>query len=130
MSSTWQATLPGEPVSVTDARRLVRDILAGCPRVDDLAQAVTELAANAVTWSAAREAGTFTVTVRTAPRWARIEVADPGPATQPAPAGNGFGLGIVTAVTDRSGTRHGPGRARTAWAEASWPPGVPAARAR
>jgi Histidine kinase-like ATPase domain len=116
-----RATLPGVPESVSIARRFVRDALPGCPRADDLAQAVTELAANAFHWSAAGEAGTFTVTVRTAPRWARVEVTDPGPAAAPTARGHGWGLLITAAVTDRHGTRYGPGRARTGWAEVTWP---------
>lgn len=120
-SGPWQATLPGVPVSVPAARRFVRDAMAGCPRVADLAQAVTELASNAVLWSAAGESGTFTVTVRTAPRWARVEVTDPGPAAAPTARGHGWGLGIVAASTDRHGTRRGPGPARTSWAEVTWP---------
>jgi hypothetical protein len=43
----WQETLPGTPDSVPRARRLVRDALPGCPRADDLALAVSELASNA-----------------------------------------------------------------------------------
>jgi two-component sensor histidine kinase len=112
--------LTGAAGSVPDARRFVRDTLAGCPRADDLAQAVTELAANAIAWSAAGEGGTFTVTIRRAPRWARVEVTDPGPALLPAATGNGWGLGIVAMVTDRSGATYGPGSQRTAWAEATW----------
>jgi hypothetical protein len=123
-SGPWQATLPGEPVSVPAARQFVRDTLAGCPRAEDLALAVTELAGNAVHWSAAGEAGTFTVTVRAAPRWARVEVTDPGPATAPTADSNGWGLGIVAAVTDRHGT--GPGPGRVSWAEVSWPAPAPA----
>jgi hypothetical protein len=122
------ATFPGTTASVPAARQFIRRALIACPRADDLAQAVTELAANAVAWSAAGQGGTFTVRLRTAPRWARIEVTDPGPAllsraTAASPAaGNGWGLGIVTAVTDRSGSSTGPGRSRTAWAEVTWPP--------
>jgi anti-sigma regulatory factor (Ser/Thr protein kinase) len=120
-SGPWRATLPGVPVSVQAARRFVRDTLSGCPRADDLALAVTELASNAINWSAAGETGTFTVTVRIAPRWARVEVTDPGPATTPTAESNGWGLGIIAAVTDRHGTEHGPGPARTSWTEATWP---------
>jgi signal transduction histidine kinase len=122
----WQIALPGAPESVQAARRFVREMLAGCPRADDLAQAVTELGSNAVNWSAAGEGGTFTVTVRTAPRWARIEVTDPGPAASPTAHSNGWGLGIVAALTDRHGTCHGPGPARMYWAEATWPAPAPA----
>jgi len=78
--AAMQITLSGTPASVPAARRFVREVLCGCPRADDLALAVTELATNAVAWSAAGhgDSGTFTVRVRTAPRWARIEVTDPG----------------------------------------------------
>jgi two-component sensor histidine kinase len=117
----WQTTLPGKPVSVQAARRFVRDALACCPRAADLVLAVSELATNAVAWSAAGEHGTFTVTVRTAPRWARIEVTDPGPATAPAAESNGWGLDIVRAITDRAGTDDGPGSSHTTWAEITWP---------
>jgi serine/threonine-protein kinase RsbW len=116
-----KVSLCGQPASVPAARQFVRDTLDGCPRADDLALAVTELATNAIAWSASGEDGTFTVTVRAAPRWARIEVTDPGPARQPTAHGNGWGLRIVAAITDRAGTTHGPGRTRTAWAEVTWP---------
>jgi anti-sigma regulatory factor (Ser/Thr protein kinase) len=125
-SGPWRTTLPGVPESVQAARRFVRDMLDGCPRADDLAQAVTELGSNALLWSAAGEGGTFTVTVRTAPRWARVEVTDPGPAPSPGAESNGWGLGIVAALTDRHDTSHGPGPARTCWAEATWPGPAPA----
>jgi hypothetical protein len=122
--------LPGVPESVPAARRLLRESLSWCPRAEDLAQAVTELAANAVCWSASGEGGTFTVRIRTAPRWARIEVIDNGPALHPAAASNGRGLLIVAAVTDRSGTTFGPDRSQTAWAEVTWPqPATPVAPA-
>jgi hypothetical protein len=92
-----RATFPGMPVSIPAARQFVRDALADCPRAADLAQAVTELAANAVRWSAAAEGGTF----------------------------NGWGLGIVRAITDRAGTTADPGPARTSWAEATCQQGMP-----
>jgi hypothetical protein len=124
-----QATLPGVPVSVPAARQFVRAALAGCPRADDLTAAVSELASNAVLWSAAGERGTFTVTVRTASRWARVEVTDPGPATAPDGESNGWGLDIVRAITDRAGDTAGPGNSHTSWAEATWPSaGTPAGR--
>jgi hypothetical protein len=116
-----QATFPGVPVSVPAARQFVRDALAGCPLAEDLAHAVTELASNAVLWSAAGEGSTFTVTVRTAPRWARVEVTDPGSATASACESNGWGLDIVRAIADRTGDDHGPGGSHTAWAEVTWP---------
>lgn len=122
--------LPGVPGSVPVARRFVRESLSWCPRADDLAQAVTELAGNAVCWSASGEGGTFVVRVRIAPRWARIEVTDNGPASLPTAESNGRGLLIAAAVTDRSGTTFGPDGSRTAWAEVTWPqPAMPVAPA-
>jgi hypothetical protein len=63
----------------------------------------------------------FTIVVRMASRWVRIQVSDSGPALLLGPPGNGWGLSLVSAVTDRTGTAYGPGRARTAWAEGTWP---------
>jgi len=122
-SGLAEVSLAGRPESVSAARRFVRGILNGCPRADDLSLAVSELATNAFAWSAAGHGGTFTVRVRTASRWARVEVTDPGPAAaSPAGPGNGWGLQIVAAVTDRAGATIGPGTARTGWAEVTWPP--------
>jgi len=116
-----ELVLPGIAASVRAARRLVSVALPGCPRVDDLMLAVSELASNALAWSASGEGGTFTVLVRVAPGWARCEVADDGPAVLPPGRGNGMGLVIVAEVTDRSGHVIGSGGSRTAWAEVSWP---------
>lgn len=115
-------TLPGTPASVSVARRFVRDALPGCPRADDLVLAVSELASNAIAWSASGRGGTFTLCVRTAPRWARAEVTDDGPAPGSSAPHNGWGLGIVTAVTDRAGATVRRDGRRTAWAEVTWPP--------
>jgi anti-sigma regulatory factor (Ser/Thr protein kinase) len=121
-----EVVLPGRARSVAAARQAVAGALAGCPRADDLVLAVSELASNAIAWSSSGEGGTFTVRVRTAPRWARVEVADPGPAILSAGTGNGFGLALVAAVTDRSGHAGQPGGPRLAWAEVTWP-GEPSA---
>jgi anti-sigma regulatory factor (Ser/Thr protein kinase) len=88
---TFTATLPGQASSVPVARRLARSALPGCPRVDDLTLAVTELATNAIAHSASGQGGTFTLSVRTGPGWARIEVTDGGPADGPPAPGNGWG---------------------------------------
>jgi anti-sigma regulatory factor (Ser/Thr protein kinase) len=113
--------LRGIPANVATARRFAATALAGCPRADDLVLAVSELATNAIAWSASGCGGTFTVRVRTAPRWARVEVTDQGPAPVPAASGNGFGLGLVAEVTDRAGHSIGAMGSRTAWAEVTWP---------
>jgi serine/threonine-protein kinase RsbW len=111
----------GRPSSVAAARTFVRQAVHGCPRAEDLVLAVSEMATNAIAWSAAGNGGSYVVRVRTASRWARVEVADPGPAPLPAAGGNGWGLGIVAAFTDRSGSMVGPCEARVAWAEVTWP---------
>lgn len=117
-----EITLPGTPESVPIARRLVRDALPGCPRADDLMLAVSEFASNTITWSLSGQRGTFTVRVRTAPRWARVEVTDDGPAKGSSSGGNGWGLKIVAAVTDRSGATIEPDGRRKAWGEVTWCP--------
>ena len=114
-------TLPGTPAAVAIARRLAREALTGCPRADDLVLAVSELASNAVIHSASGRSGTFTLRVRTAPRWARVEIADLGPMANPAPERNGWGLAIVADVTDRTGATIQPNGSRVAWAEVTWP---------
>jgi hypothetical protein len=113
-------TLPGIAAAVPAARRFTAESLTGCPRAGDLVLAVSELASNAVAHSASGEGGTFTIRVRTAPRWARVEVADAGPALLPSGTLNGWGLRIVAEVADRSGAVVGPGCTRTAFAEATW----------
>jgi two-component sensor histidine kinase len=80
---------------------------------------VTELAANAIAHSVSGQDGTFTVTIRSEPGWARIEVADDGPANHAGPR-NGWGLTLVAGVTDRAGATLGQGGRRTAWAEVTW----------
>lgn len=114
------AELAGRPASVGSARRLTACALAGCPRADDLVTAVSELAANAVRHSASGEGGTFTVRVRVAPRWARVEVTDSGPALLPPGPGSGMGLIIVAGICDRSGAAVGDDGSRTVFAEATW----------
>jgi two-component sensor histidine kinase len=114
-------TLPGIPASVPIARRLVRETLAGCPRAGDLMLAVTELAANAGSHSVSGQGGSFTVQLRTAPGWARVDVTDEGPSPVRPLASNGWGLTIVAGITDRAGTIIQPDGCRTAWAEVRWP---------
>jgi hypothetical protein len=115
-----QIGLPGTAASVPAARRFVADALGGCPRADDLILAVSELVSNAVAHSASGQGGAIVVQVRTAPRWARIEVTDDGPAAGRPSRRNGWGLQIVASVTDRSGATIQPDGRRTAWAEVTW----------
>jgi anti-sigma regulatory factor (Ser/Thr protein kinase) len=116
------AAFAGVRESAGAARRLVAGTLAGCPRVDDLVTAVSELATNAILHSASGEGGAFTVTIRTAPRWARVEVTDAGPPARPGGVSNGRGLVVVRGVADRAGHSIAPDGARTGWAEVTWPP--------
>ena len=116
------AALPGVPASVPAARRFAAEALAGCPRADDLTLAVSELATETVAWSASKgESSIFLVRVRAVTLWARIEVADDGPAEARPGPGNGMGQRIVAAVTDRHGVRFRPDGTRTSWAECTWP---------
>jgi hypothetical protein len=126
-TSGLEVTLPGVPASVPVARCVARDILDGCPRTDDRTLAVTQLAANAIAHSASGQGGTFRVRVRTAARWARVEVADDGPAAGVLPAPrNGWGLQIVAGVTDRTGDYFDLDGRRAGWAEITLAAVVPA----
>jgi anti-sigma regulatory factor (Ser/Thr protein kinase) len=117
---TVTATLPGTPASVSIARRLIREALPGCPRGDDLMLAVTELATNCVMHSASGRGGAFTMRLCAGPCWARIEVTDDGPADCQPSASNGWGLAIVSGITDRAAAVIQPDGSRTAWAEITW----------
>jgi hypothetical protein len=89
-TSAFTATLPGTAGSVAVTRQLTRSALPDCPRIEDLLLAVSELASNSIIHSASGQGGTFLVRVRTAPRWARAEIADqdqPRPRRNPATAG-------------------------------------------
>jgi anti-sigma regulatory factor (Ser/Thr protein kinase) len=121
LPTSQEIMLPGIPASARAARHFARQALSGCPRADDLVLAVSELVANAIAHSASGQGGSIVVRVRTAHRWAGVQVTDDGPAAGPLTEGNGYGLGIVTAVTDRAGAALGLGGRRTAWAEVSWP---------
>jgi hypothetical protein len=116
-----EAEYKGLPESVPATRQFVRDSLTGCPRLEDLVLAVSEFAANTVAWCVGGLVGeTFTIRVRTAPRWARVELTESGPSLVPPGLSNDWGLDIVTAFTDRSGAILHPDGARTVFAEATW----------
>ncbi len=72
-------TFPGLPAIVPSARRFVRGILADSPRSGDIELVASELASNAIRHTPSGEpGGEFTITIRTGPGWARIEVSDVG----------------------------------------------------
>jgi two-component sensor histidine kinase len=83
--------------------------------------AVTELASNGISHSASGQGGSFTVRLRLAPSWARIEVTDDGPAVGDPSPRNGWELAIVAGVTDRASAATQRDGCRTAWCEVSWP---------
>jgi len=119
-------TFPGLPAIVASARRFVRGILAGSPRAGDLELITAELASNAIRHTpSGQEGGEFTVTVRTEPGWARIEVSDSGTGEWSAPQDGtlddeyGRGLAIVAALADKLGHDIRAG-GQTVWAEINW----------
>lgn len=119
-------TFPGLPAIVPSVRKFVRGILADSPCADDMELIAAELTSNAIRHSpAGRDGGEFTVTVRTGPGWARIEVSDTGTGEWNAPEGGdldaeyGRGLAIVAALADKLGHDITTG-GQTVWAEAGW----------
>jgi serine/threonine-protein kinase RsbW len=127
-------TYRGTPASVSQARRFVGELLAGCPARETLMTCVSELCANAIAHTASGRGGVFTVEVDgTRDGVARVAVTDDGGPTVPAAgsldlmAEGGRGLAMVAACTGRWGFAEAyPGR--TVWAEASWPVPVPSPR--
>jgi serine/threonine-protein kinase RsbW len=127
-------TFCGIPASVSEARRFVAELLAGCPAREVLMTCVSELSANAITHTASGQGGAFTVEVEL-PRdgVARLAVTDDGGPSLPVArsldlmAEGGRGLALVAACTSRWGyVEDGPGL--TVWAESCWPVAVPAPR--
>ncbi|RVX39742.1 anti-sigma regulatory factor (Ser/Thr protein kinase) [Nonomuraea polychroma] len=94
-------SLPGLLESVGEARAWALTVLpAGCPRADDVALVVSELATNAVLHSASRApGGTFQLLVDVEADAIAVAVVDAGPApvTVCRPAGEG-GLGLVLVI--------------------------------
>ncbi len=116
---------------MSQARRFVAGLLAGCPAKDTLMTCVSELCANAISHTASGDGGVFIVEVDARRDGvARIAVTDEGADGVPAAgsldlmAEGGRGLAMVAACTTRWGFADAyPGR--TVWAEASWPVAVP-----
>ena len=127
----WIRTFRGTPASVPEARRLVAELLAGCPAREVLMTCVSELCANAIVHSDSGDGGVFIVEVDLPrPGVARIAVTDEGGPSLPVAgrlnlmAEGGRGLAMVAACAARWGYADAyPGR--TVWAEACWPVLVP-----
>lgn len=124
-----EITLPGLPAMVQAARRGVRALLeeSDCARIGDAELIVSELASNAVLHSrSAGAGGSFTVTLEVKPGWARLEVADAGPAAadpdreRPDDDEHRRGLLIVDAVADRWGHLRPSEDRAVYWAELTW----------
>src|SRR5215469_1156342 len=82
--SSTSLIFAGVPASAGVARRIIRDLLAGCPRLDDCELIATELIANAIRHSASGdEGGTFLLTILAGDDRVRIEVEDQGSEAQP-----------------------------------------------
>jgi anti-sigma regulatory factor (Ser/Thr protein kinase) len=124
-------TYPGTPASVSAGRHWTRSVLARSPRVDEAELVAAELMTNAIRHSASGQVGgTFTLTVRQRPGWARIEVRDLGNGqwrAQPSacPAGDdsaeqGRGLAIVAALAADCGHEVAEGQTQTCWVALAW----------
>lgn len=119
-------TFPGLPAIVPSARRFVRGILASSPRADDMELITAELTSNAIRHTPSGEdGGEFTLTVRAALGWARVEVSDTGTGQWSGPRDAsdedeyGRGLAIVAALADKLGHDIRVG-GQTVWAEVTW----------
>jgi anti-sigma regulatory factor (Ser/Thr protein kinase) len=129
-------TYPGALASVPAARHSVRELLCHSPRAGDAELIAAELMSNAVLHTpSGGEGGTFTITVRHAAGWARIEVLDlgetkwygvldDGPSVgrvlAPGFAESGRGLRMVAAVADDCGHAHSGAKGQTSWATVTW----------
>jgi anti-sigma regulatory factor (Ser/Thr protein kinase) len=118
-------TFAGSPEEIRNVRHFVRQLIEGCPVVDDVILLASELAANAVRHTASGVDGTFCVLIQAANGWVRVEVHDLGSVTAPAvrrsgsPGESGAGLAVVEAIADRWGF-HGGQLGRVVWFEMDW----------
>jgi serine/threonine-protein kinase RsbW len=100
--------------------------MAGAPRADDMELMAAELASIAIRHTPSGAAGgEFTLTVRTGPGWARLEVSRrrdrrvSGPRDASDDDEYGRGLAIVAALADKFG-HDVRVRGQTVWAEVAW----------
>jgi anti-sigma regulatory factor (Ser/Thr protein kinase) len=108
----WDA--PRDDLQPSPASRLARaehhPAVPRAPRADDMELIAAELATNAIRHTASgQDGGKFTLTVRTEPGWARLEVSDAGTGEWKGPRNAsdddeyGRGLAIVAALADKLG---------------------------
>jgi len=118
---------PGRSDQVARARAFVKDILVGCPQLDEAALLTSELCTNALRHSQSGNGGTFEVTVYHGPGSLRIEVRDDGSLSVPVPQSvdncseDGRGLEIVACLAHRWGQR-GDEYGRCVYFELRWDP--------
>jgi anti-sigma regulatory factor (Ser/Thr protein kinase) len=122
---THTARIPGQPETLALARAWVLALLPeACPRADDVALVVSELATNAVLHSASgAPGGTVDVLVDIELDAVAVAVVDQGPALVPAmrPAGEGgHGLALVTELADAYEVTCTE-TSRTVWCRLDWP---------
>src|SRR6266849_5679075 len=119
LARTWQQVFPGTPDQLCPARAALRAFLDGCPATDDVALLVSELAANAIAFSASgRPGGTFTVRVEHLHgSHLRAEVHDAGSDWHGdihRSASHPHGLYLLLALAAACGT-DATGRSHTVW---------------
>lgn len=119
-------TFPGIPAAISLVRSVIGDMLAECPRADDVVLVGCEYATNAIRHSpSGLPGGVFTMRMWVRPGRVRLEVIDSGtgdwvvaPARAAGPdAESGRGLVVVAAIADACGNS-----GCCAWAEVTWPP--------
>jgi anti-sigma regulatory factor (Ser/Thr protein kinase) len=105
-STEYKGLFPGRPDQISKVRAEVGGYLTGCPVRDDVVLIVSELATNAILYTASSE-GSFTVRVTRNSVWVFLEVIDAGGLWPwiPAPAedGRAHGLSIVDALATNWG---------------------------
>jgi anti-sigma regulatory factor (Ser/Thr protein kinase) len=116
---------PGRRDQVSCARAFVKDVLRGCPQLDEAVLLTSELCTNALQHSQSGNGGTFEVTVYHRPGSLRIEVRDDGSASTPvlqsfdSCSEDGRGLEIVECLAHRWGQR-GDEYGRCVYFELRW----------
>lgn len=111
MTQPARRRFPGHAGQVACARAFVKDILAGCPQLDEAVLLTSELCTNALQHSRSGNGGEFEVTVYHRPGSLRIEVRDDGSHSAPvlrsadSCAEDGRGLELVACLSHRWGQR-------------------------
>ena len=125
MTQPARRRFPGRDDQVSCARAFVKDVLAGCLRLDEAVLCTSELCTNALVHSRSGDGGMFEVTVYHRPGSLRIEVRDEGSPSSPvlrpidACSEDGRGLEIVAFLAHRWGQR-GDEYGRCVYFELRW----------